>query len=119
MERLANDEPLNRILEVRLKHGLAVGDLLRLRVVVVLDFELAHIELGHLVFAVKSLHQVVFADAAKSLFFSGCLDAQGEVFHGRCLRYLAAQLKSLYIEGRFAFDANLSGLGAFWVGPFA
>lgn len=24
-----------------------------------------------------------------------------------------------YIEGRFAFDANLSSLGALWVGPFA
>ena len=42
-EGVLDDEPLDRIAQVCLQHGLAVRDLLSLCIIVVLNFQLVHV----------------------------------------------------------------------------
>lgn len=43
VNRVIHDEPLNSVLQVRQKHRLAVLDLLRLSIIVVLNLKLVHV----------------------------------------------------------------------------
>lgn len=61
VEGVINNEPLDGVLEVRSQHLLAVDDLFHIRVVVVLNLQLVHIELGDAGAVIQPLHEFLLA----------------------------------------------------------
>jgi len=61
VEGVVNNEPLDGVLEVRSQHLLAVDNLFYIRVVVVLNLQLVHIELGDAGAVIQALHEFFLA----------------------------------------------------------